>query len=740
MPKLKPPSNLDKFMQEARERFAYARDCDAEDRKAAQDDARFLKGGDEQWPPEALEFRRRADNPLPVVTWNVLPVYVASVVNDGRQSKPSIHAVAGDGGSKHTAEMLSDRIRQIEYESQADTVYDSASNQQVGTGRAWFRITTEYLPRSTRQVPRIKKIDDQFSVYDDPSAVEYDRSDAHWRFVVTKISKDEYKRRFGDRKDLRSISSNFFESGGNPATEWVGVGNKGEDVVLAEYWTREVVKTRKLYGLTDGAAVYEDELKGGEDFARDEEGELDVRDEDVYSVKQYLIDGVDILDSTEWLTEHIPIIPQWGQEIVENGQRFNVSLIRNAKPAQQNVNYYCSGIAQAIGSTNKALFFAPVGAFTNLDQQLQTIALGGTQVILYNTEANGKPLPPPTPALQEPPIQAMTLGLRQALDAIKSICGIFNPSLGAPSNETSGIAIESRKRESDNANYHFHGNAARSRNYAGRILLDLIIKLDARAKSVMARRVNGDTYTAKLGEPYKDPKTGETLVHDLAQGEYIPVITTGPAYTSARQAAYDADAQLIQARPELLNIIGDNFFRNSDAPGSEENAERMKRLIQHQTPWLIPEEGKENQQPLPPQVQQMMEQGKEQIMQLSQTVHSLQDKLDKQQIETESRERIAAMQEETKRMQIDATARLGEAKLGLDGAMFRLENTLRTIESHQDRMDRLFQEAQAAQAQQAPNAAPAPQQSQQQEAAPPAPESPQPTEEPAAPAAEGQKQ
>jgi hypothetical protein len=723
-------SNTDEFMAEARRRYSYALECDQADRAPAQDDAKFILGGDHQWPAEALEFRRRASNPLPVITWNVLPVYAASVVNDGRQSKPSIHAVAGDGGDPKTAELLTDRIRQIEYESNADTVWDSMGNQQVCTGRAFGRITTVYLPKSMQQVPRIQKIDDQFSVLFDPSAKEYDRADAGYCFVTTSISKDDYRRKYGKRKDLRNISTSFFKDADNPASQWVGVGNRGDDVILAEYWTREA-ETKELCQLSTGICAYREDIPKGVQVEKDEDNKEITRDDDVYTVTQYIIDGVDVLEETEWLTENIPIIPQWGQEVVVEGVRYNISLIRHAKQPQQQVNYYASAIAQAVGSNNTTPWWAARGSLTNHEGLVEESNFGGLKVLYYEPLVNGQPVQPPHNALQEPPIQAMTLGLRQALDAIKSVCGIFNPSLGAPSNETSGIAIESRKKESDNANFHFHGNAARSRNYAGRILQDLLLILDKRQKKVTARKVDGTSYTVLIGQPFRDEETGETVLHDLGKGSYTIEITTGLSYTSGRQQAYETDVQLIQSVPELMNIIGDNLFRNSDAPGSEENADRMKLKIQHDTPWLIPPTGKAAQQQLPPQVQQMMDQGKQQIMLLSKTNQELQDQLSTKQLDLQSRERIAAMQEETKRLEIEMTGRIAELTAQTKGAAFQLEQTIDTIKHHLDRMDRLNAVAQQAGA--TPPTAPGSQQPPQPSAAPqaqPAQQEPQPAAQP----------
>ena len=164
--------DIDKFMALARRRHDYALTCDQADREAALDDVRFRAGGEYQWTAEALRARKSRENPRPIVTWNLLPVFIQSVVNDGRQQKPAIEVIPLDGGDPKTAELIQDRIRHIEYESNADVAYDTSSDQQIGSGFGFYRVTTKYAGvKSTRQVPYIAPIEDQFSVLLDPAAI-----------------------------------------------------------------------------------------------------------------------------------------------------------------------------------------------------------------------------------------------------------------------------------------------------------------------------------------------------------------------------------------------------------------------------------------------------------------------------------------------------------------------------------------------------------------------------------------
>ena len=61
-----------------------------------------------------------------------------------------------------------------------------------------------------------------------------------------------------------------------------------------------------------------------------------------------------------------------------------------------------------------------------------------------------------------------------ASDDMKAILGIYDASLGARSNETSGRAIMARQREGDVSTFHYIDNLSRAIRYCGRVLIDLI--------------------------------------------------------------------------------------------------------------------------------------------------------------------------------------------------------------------------------------------------------------------------
>ena len=672
-----PVSELQDFLAEARKRYAYGLEVDHEDREEAKEDARFELGGLNQWDKAAIDARSDPKYPRPILTENRIHVFAQQVINDGRQSKPSVVITAGDRGDPKTAEVIQSWIRQIEYDSDADIAYDTAREHQVVSGRGWYRITTQFATRRPSksggdlqaQVPRFEPINNQFSIVWDPSAKRYDKADADWLFCVGVISKDTHKRKYG-KSDMNSGAS-FVPADG--AETWVGLGPHNEDLLEVEYWKRTHTP-RVLCELQSGAIVWQDEIQPAGQVAPggaiyDEDPIVDQRVEDFITVQQFILDAEGIRGETEWTCEEVPFIPVFGIEKIVDGKARRSGLIRPGKTPQRLINLTVSNIAELTAQIPKSPYMLAEGQAVNHEDEWETINTIPRAYIQYKQVGlGGSFAPPPQRIISEPPIQALIALLNQSTDALKASMGIFDASLGAQSNETAGIAIESRKREADNCNFHFHDNEERSRKSAGRKLLELLANLNQGVTVVAIRSVDGKTKQVPINQEYQD-EDGKNLIHVIDPDAYGVSVSSGPSYSSARRESFGKMTQMAQAWPQLLQVGGDIVLRNSDMPGAEDLADRIEKTL---PPGLAPKKEGEPA-PLAPEVQQMMEQGKQTITQLTQTVHELQDQLDSKQPDIAARIKIAQINAETARLQIQAELDIARLNAGVKTAINEMQ-------------------------------------------------------------------
>jgi hypothetical protein len=324
----------------------------------------------------------------------------------------------------------------------------------------------------------------------------------------------------------------------------------------------------------------------------------------------------------------------YGDEVNIEGRRHLRSLVRDAKDPQRMFNYWRTTSTELVALAPRAPFIGPKGAFkTDADKW----ATANTDNHAY-IEFDGA-TPPARQEFAGVPAGALQEALN-ASDDIKSILGLFDASLGAASNETSGRAILARQREGDVSTFHFVDNLSRAIRHAGRILIDLIPHVYSQPRIVRVLGPGGEPATVAVNQPAGQPGAPSAMqaVYDLGAGKYDLTVEAGPSFTTRREEAANQMLELIRAFPQAAPVLGDLLAKNLDWPGAEEIAQRLKTL-------------------LPPQLQGQAQGGQagQQVASLQQQIAALQAdqsvqnrKLDIEQFRAET-DRIAAVNKDLPR-------------------------------------------------------------------------------------------
>jgi len=152
-------------------------------------------------------------------------------------------------------------------------------------------------------------------------------------------------------------------------------------------------------------------------------------------------------------------------------------------------------------------------------------------------------------------------------------------------------------------------------------------------------------------------------MHDLTVGKYDLTVTSGPSFTTRREEAAFQMTEFVRAFPAAAPVIGDILAQNLDWPGADEIAERLKSI----NPALQQQKG------LPPEVQQMIQQGQEAIQKLTQEVEAL--KADKS---------VDQFNAQTNRMKVEGDLANDHAKIQLD-AITKAANGAARVEQNPTR-------------------------------------------------------
>jgi len=614
----------EQIIYEALERFKNVSEYEKDFRDAAVSDFDFYTA--KQWNETILANRNEDTRPCLVI--NKLPQFVRQVTNDQRQNRPSIKIIPTKDATQDDAEIYEGMVRYIQNSSSADIAYDTACLNQVICGLGYFRVSTDYLDDTTfEQDIVISRIMNPLSVFFDPAAKAPNKEDARYCFVTSDLPKGEYDELYEARVGECS-TDDAFAAVGNKFKEGVPEGL----VRVAEYFSVEN-RAKKVYQLETGEVV--DKLMPGQ---------VSVRDRDIIEKKIIwrLISSNAILQESEWVGSNIPIIPVFGDQVEFNGVMSLKGLVRDAKDSQRMYNYWASAATETIALAPKAPFIMAEGQDEGYEAMWKESNVRNFPALKYKpTSINGNLVGAPKRQTSEPPIQAMVQSMRQAGEDLKSITGIHDASLGAQGNETSGKSIMLRQKQGDVANYHFQDNLARAINYCGRILIDLIPKIYDTPRVVRILGLDNKMEERKVKQEFLDQKTGRLKIFDPSIGKYDVITEVGPTYKTKRQEAAEAMTMILQSNPQLWPIAGDLLVKSLDWPNANEIAERLELM-------LPPELKKDKDGVMSPQAQKMLAEAQEMIKQLSSRVNELEDEKEFEFAKLESKEKIAAMDNETK--------------------------------------------------------------------------------------------
>jgi hypothetical protein len=252
-----------------------------------------------------------------------------------------------------------------------------------------------------------------------------------------------------------------------------------------------------------------------------------------------------------------------------------------------------------------------------------------------------------------PPVasQAVAMEVQMSAEDMKGTTGIYDASLGATSNEKSGVAIRERKMEAQTNTSVYADNMVKAITQTGKILVSMIPKVYDTQRVIRI-----------LGE---DDQEKQVLINSLmvANGQYVPVndltmgsydvrISVGPSYETKRQEASEGMMAFLQAVPQAAPMVADLIAKMQDWPESDRVAERLRKAL---PPGLAEEE--EQQSPEAMQAAQMAQQQQAQAMQQQQA--AMQMEMAKAEAE------IRKAQAEAKEAEADAIKAQVEAQLAV---------------------------------------------------------------------------
>lgn len=670
----------DALLDEIRSRFDAAMEYWGPIRDEADTDMRFLAG--DAWVP-AERTARTAGAPSEqrlCLSFDELNQNKNQVVNNFRQNKPAIKIdPKGNGADDKLAELRENMIRQIEYQSKATMAYTIAFDNAVSRSYGYAQVCRDYeSPESNNQEIYIEPIANPNCVVPDPAGMKLDGSDWKYCYKIKVYTRDEFRREWPKAKilsfgpDLIRLYPQWFQD---------------KTIQVAEYW--KIHEERKRLLTLDTAIVTD---KGPKDtIILEDYPDLSVKGKMLIQgkrpvamilserptitkkLKQYVVNGVEILEENEQPGEYIPIVPFYGEEMWLNDaagpRRIILSLIRLARDAQTAYSYVRTTQMELIGQIPKAPYIGYEGQFEgHVDEWNNVnrvrIPFLQAKATLEDTGPNTV-LPLPQQTHYEPAIQALELKAEALRRAIQSAMGISPlPTNALRRNDKSGIALQQIETNQMVGSYHFMDNAKLSIAHIGRIINSWLAVVYDTPRDVGLRRADETFEMRKVVETDEETQQERKL---LEMGEYEITVGTGPSYQSQREEASNFADLLVQNQQAFPILAPLAIKLKNLGPLGDQMAEMMEFL---QPPEL---RQMENGGDPTTQMRQMMLQMQQENAQLKAALQEVAPKAQDNQVKLQTTEmqQQSEMQREqmrieaemaSKRMEIESRERIAAAQ------------------------------------------------------------------------------
>lgn len=592
-------------------------------------DLKFLNG--EHWPEDSKKLRKAERRPC--LTINKLPAFVRQITNDQRQNRPSIHVhPVDDDADRDVANILEGMIRHIEYDSDAATCYDTAVHLATAAGRGFFRLITDYeSPDSFDQVIKFDRIRNACSVHIDPSSKCPAGSDARFCFVDSTES-------------VSTIAEEY------PSSSYATAANDDDkDLLITEYYcvhetpdellllsNGETGLRSDLIELPPGVTVLKSRKTARKEIKWYKLAGQGYVDSGVSRTRTRQQKLSEVLEETTLPFDWIPVFQVIGNELDIDGEVTYSGIVRDAKDSSLMYDYWMTSATEEVSMRPKTPYIGAEGAFAGHEEEWRQANVRTFSYLEYKPKTvNGTLAPPPSrQPMADVPSGVLQMAMH-ASDEIKQTTGVYDASLGARGNETSGKAIQSRKRQGDLSNFHYTDNLNKTLIHAGRVLISGVRRVYSGPR--MVRTIGKDETPGfeKINQPQREVieqpdgqiAVAEKILNDVTVGKYDVIVKAGPSYSTLREESLDAMIEVGQSWPKLMDVAGDKVIEAMDWPDAEQIAGRIKRTM----PAALVADDDSAESQLPEQTKQLIQQAGDKIEELQQALQQALAELEKSQ-------------------------------------------------------------------------------------------------------------
>lgn len=567
-------SDLEAVHTEALDRYQLIENKEDDNRQLAVEDINFAQVAGQQWQEHGGrgnddDNNNSSEPDRPRFEINTLASAIDTVVGNQRQNDIGIEVFpTGMGGNTDVAKILDGIIRNIEYQSKARNVYDSAFDETLNGGYGGWRVVAQFIEDSFDQELRIKPINSATtSLWFDVNSKEYDKSDAKYAFLTFSMNIKDFQKTYPQATVSDFQQDRYLKDDTNCYT-WFDDDN----IRIAEYW-RKVPKKKELFLMSNGEL--KEDLNDFQLQAMASQGITVARQRtaDSVEVERYLMNGAEILEPKQVEpSRFIPLIPLYGKITHVEEMEHVRGVVRFARDPSRMYNFTRSSIVEKAALAPTDPYWATPDMAKGHTNEWGRLNIDNPPVALFNPD----PLNPGPPQRTGAPQveQALIEAAQTAKQDIQLTTGIAQTQMMLPgaADRRSAEAVAAQQTVGDTGTFVFTDNLSKSIEYCGRILVDLIPKIYDTERQIRIVQPDGEGELITINGTNGD--------NDIRQGKFDVVVKTGPAFASLREKAADLLINLAE-NPAFAQLVPDLIAKHLplDGSASQELHDRIRKQM-----------------------------------------------------------------------------------------------------------------------------------------------------------------
>lgn len=562
----------------------------------------FVMGN--QWEDnEELLLRRYNKTPLVI---NKLSPLAKHVLGEQRQNTPNLQAIPDENADVQTVNTRDALMKQIMFNSDAKTVYQTSFQQALIGGFGAYYVDTDYInDKEFDQEPRVVATRDATKCYWDVSATTPNKTDGMHAGIVYRMSREAFRQKYGKKLES-AIGDNF----GQIDSKFVW--SNADEVAICRHWERKIVKDT-LYELSNGEKITQKELDDSTQEVYPDDGDKDmpdmadilVRNGEMVTIEKertvyrdeitlYKCAGDYVIEETDYPADELGMIfvdqNSWWDK---TGKQICVPYFKDAYDAQRYLNYLATQSAYIWKVARYDQFMASkANVKTPETQKIWRDPATYQGALVYDVDLEGGTKPERLTPPELP--QSFITQYQRALDDIHSSTGIYGTQIGQQGAELSGAAVDARTRQGSYVSYVVYDSLNRAIATGGRIINKMIPRLYDTERKITIEMPDRGLQKVTLNQ---SDEYGNILSNNMKEGEYKIRLVPGPSYEGQQAQSIESMNVVLQADKsgQVFPMIADLYVDNLTLNNKVEFKNRLRTIV----PEEVIEAGKTGQRPPP---------------------------------------------------------------------------------------------------------------------------------------------